>query len=231
MKNYLCINGKQTELTAEQMRQLGIQPEKNYTWDEISRIAREGRARDVFSVNQRLTIQIYGENAEVEILGFDDDGENTITFGLVNCFTNHQMNHDWFNAGGWHCCEMRKWLNADVFNMLPAELRKVIGTVCKRTGIGAGLKGERVTSEDKLFLFSQVEVFGHNRFSEADEGEQYEGFKNGCKKADNAGDASRWWLRSPDAAGATAFCIVASDGTAYSAGASASLGVAFGFVV
>ena len=231
MKNYLCINGKKTELTAKQMRQLGIQPEKNYTWDEISRIAREGRARDVFSVNQRFTIQIDGKNAEVEILGFDDDGENTITFGLVNCFMDHRMNHEWFTAGGWHCCEMRKWLNADVFNMLPAELRKVIKTVYKRTGIGAGLNGERVASEDKLFLFSQVEVFGHNRFSEADEGEQYEGFKKGCKKVDNAGDASAWWVRSPVASDAADFCAVGSGGAAISSVAGGSLGVAFGFVV
>ena len=28
MKNYICINGKKTELTSEQMRQLGIEPEK-----------------------------------------------------------------------------------------------------------------------------------------------------------------------------------------------------------
>ena len=231
MKNYLCINGKKTELTAEQMRQLGIQPEKNYTWDEISRIAREGRARDVFSVNQRFTIQIDGKNAEVEILGFDDDGENTITFGLVNCFMDHRMNHEWFNAGGWRCCEMRKWLNADVFGSLPADLRNVIRPAYKATGIGAVMKGERIASEDKLFLFSQVEVFGHNRFSESGEGTQYEGFKNGCTKLDGDGEASAWWLRSPCASSATHFCGVASDGTADGNGASYSLGVAFGFVV
>ena len=231
MKNYLCINGKKTELTEDQMRQLGIVPEKNFTWDEISRISREGRARSVFSIGQRFAIQVSGKSAEVEIIGFDNDGENTITFSLVNCFTDHRMNHEWFNAGGWHCCEMRKWLNADVFGSLPADLRNVIRPAYKATGIGAVMKGERIASEDKLFLFSQVEVFGHNRFSESGEGTQYEGFKNGCTKLDGDGEASAWWLRSPRASNATNFCFVISDGSASGNSASSSLGVAFGFVV
>ena len=35
MKNYICINGKVTELTAEQMRQLGIEPEKKNPFERL----------------------------------------------------------------------------------------------------------------------------------------------------------------------------------------------------
>lgn len=37
MKNYICINGKKTELTEEQMRQLGIEPEKKSPFNERSK--------------------------------------------------------------------------------------------------------------------------------------------------------------------------------------------------
>ena len=230
MENYLCINGKKAELTAEQMRLLGI-TESGYTWEQIASIAKEGKARDVFSIGQRFAIKIDGNDAEVEIIAFDHDEPNSITFALVNCFTDHRMNHEYFNAGGWHCCEMRKWLNDEVFNELPDELKAVIKPVTKITGIGAGIKDEKIASMDKLFLFSQVEVFGHNRFSESGEGTQYEGFKNGCTKLDGDGEASLWWLRSPYASNAANFCNVYSDGTASNLVASSSLGVAFGFVV
>lgn len=64
MKNYLCINGKKAELTAEQMRLLGI-TESGYTWEQIASIAKEGRARNVFSIGQRFAIKIDGHDAEV----------------------------------------------------------------------------------------------------------------------------------------------------------------------
>ena len=229
MKNYLCINGEKAELTAEQMRLLGI-TECGYTWEQIAGIAKEGKARDVFSIGQRFAIKIDGHDAEAEIIAFDHDEPNSITFALVNCFADHRMNHEWFNAGGWHCSEMRKWLNDEVFNELPDELKAVIKPVTKITGIGAGIKDEKIASKDKLFLFSQVEVFGYNRFSVAGEGTQYEGFKkNGAKKLDVDGDASTWWIRSPYGSYATHFCIVASGGAANGNYASASAGVAFGF--
>lgn len=126
---------------------------------------------------------------------------------------------------------MRKWLNDEVFNELPDELKAVIKPVTKITGIGAGIKDEKIASKDKLFLFSQVEVFGHNRFSVAGEGTQYEGFKKGAKKLDSDGEASPWWLRSPCGSNAAGFCGISSGGAACGYGASYSLGVAFGFVV
>lgn len=212
------------------MRQLGITVDA-YTWPQIKKIAKEGKAREVFYVGQRFPVKLRDDDMEVEILGFDHDDVNTITFGLVDCFARHRMNHEYFNAGGWHCCEMRRWLNKDVLAKLPKDLQECIKIVSKITSIGAGIPKEKIVSDDKLFLFSQIEVFGSNPFSVEGEGKQYDGFKVERKKKDSDGDASHWWLRSLHASDATSFCFVYSDGAADNAYASNAIGVAFGFVI
>ena len=43
--------------------------------------------------------------------------------------------------------------------------------------------------------------------------------------------AANWWIRSPNATNATNFSYVNNGGTAYSIGATATGGVAFGFCI
>lgn len=239
MENYICINGKTAELTDEQLRKLGLVSScKNGTlnglsWDEIKEMARDKSKRGSIGLHDVKEFRIGNEEVAAEIIGFDHDGDGTITFALVDCMEeDHRMNRDWFNEGGWHCCEMRKYLNNDVYSGLPEDLRAAIASCVKDTGIGAAIDG-KIASHDKLFLFSEAEVFGETRFSVDGEGTPYEGFQDieSRIKRDIDGDASIWWLRSPSGSIATNFCGVTSSGTANGYGASAANGVAFGFVI
>ena len=86
------------------------------------------------------------------------------------------------------------------------------------------------TTADKLFTFSEMEVYGSTSHSYSGEGKQYDYYKAGNSKVKKVGGtASRWWLRSPDAYNSGSFCAVFTDGSIFITSASESCGVCFGF--
>lgn len=114
-----------------------------------------------------------------------DDG----VIGLKNLLGYHRMNKDWTNEGGWLACDMRRYLNEEVIALLPDALIAAI----KPRKFGE--------EEDKLWLFSEMEVFGEHDWTEndPDRGFQFEYFKDRRNriKVDEDGDALWWWERSP----------------------------------
>lgn len=142
--------------------------------------------------------------------------------GLKGLLGWHQMNKTWTNKGGWLASDMRRYLNEEVIELLPDDLLAAI----KPRKFG--------DEEDRLWFFSEVEIFGEHIWGAGDEGDkQLEYFKNPINrvKFDEDGDAHWWWGRSPYASSFNCFCVVNSDGNAgyYSAGS--SNGVCFGFYI
>ena len=116
-------------------------------------------------------------------------------------------------------------------SLLPAELREVIKPVVKLTGKGSGSE-EVESTDDKLFLLSQVEVFGDSRYTADGEGAQYAYFKNGENVIKRrGGSAYNWWLRSPSVSLTTTFRYINSTGSVNYNYANLSYGVSFGFCV
>lgn len=120
-----------------------------------------------------------------------DDG----VIGLKNLLGYHRMNKEWTNEGGWLACDMRRYLNEEVIALLPDALIAAI----KPRKFGE--------EEDKLWLFSEMEVFGEHDWTEndPDRGFQFEYFKDRRNriKVDEDGDASWWWERSPSGSNST----------------------------
>lgn len=228
------------------------------SWAEIAEIAKAGRAACVFNIGDEKTITLStGEKITLVILGFfhdtyydseyDEDTSYTITFGMKNCLaTRYQMNASNTNVGGWESSKMRTSVMPTLLSQLPADLQSVIKSVYKKTS--AGNKSTTITTtNDKLFLLSEVEVNGTTATTYADEGEQYAYFKrnggyvqygndgyypNGIKALSNGdGYSYYWWLRSPYVTNTAAFRYVYSDGSVYYSYASGSYGVSFGFCV
>lgn len=228
------------------------------SWAEIAEIAKAGRAACVFNIGDEKTITLStGEKITLVILGFfhdtyydseyDGDTSYTITFGMKNCLaTRYQMNASNTNVGGWESSKMRTSVMPTLLSQLPADLQSVIKSVYKKTS--AGNKSTTITTtNDKLFLLSEVEVNGTTATTYADEGEQYAYFKrnggyvqygndgyypNGIKALSNGdGDSYGWWLRSPSVTNAYSFRFVTSDGSVGNDIASISCGVSFGFCV
>lgn len=130
-----------------------------------------------------------------------DDG----VIGLKNLLGYHHMNEDWTNEGGWLACDMRRYLNEEVIALLPDELVAAI----KPRKFGE--------EEDKLWLFSEMEVFGDHDWTEndPDRGFQFEYFKDRRNriKVDEDGDADWWWERSPVGASPTSSALWAAAAT------------------
>ena len=118
---------------------------------------------------------------------------------------------------------MRRYLNEEVIALLPDALV-------------AAIKPRKFGEEEgKLWLFSEMEVFGEHDWTEndPDRGFQFEYFKDRRNriKVDEDGDASLWWERSPDGNSSDHFCGVNSGGSASASGADSSRGVCFGFYI
>lgn len=207
------------------------------SWASISAVAEAGNAASIWSVGDVKTISIGGVTYNAQIIGFNHDnkqagGKAGITWQLKDCLnTTAQMNTSNTNAGGWTSSAMRASTLASVLGQLPEELQSVLKNVNKLTS--AGNQSSTInTTVDKLFLLSEIEIFGTTTYSFAGEGSQYAYYQAGNTKIKKVnGSAGNWWERSPLSSNTTGFCCVGSDGVAYGYGASNSYGVAFGFCV
>ena len=206
------------------------------TWENINVISKFGMAKQFWSVGDTKTVSVNGVNYEFQIIGFNHDdktagGKAGITFQMVDCLsTAYNMNSHNNNQGGWKNSAMRSRMST-FLSQLPSDLQSVIKAVNKRTSVGNNTSTIETVS-DKLFLLSEVEIFGSTTYSFDGEGSQYEFYKAGntkVKKVD--GSASIWWERSPYNGSTNFFCDVGNTGTAHYYNASSNYGVSFGFCV
>ena len=144
------------------------------------------------------------------------------------------MNASNTNSGGFTGSEMYSWLQNTLLPTLPTDLQPLLKNVNKKTS--AGSQSSTInTNSMKLFLFSEIEIFGATTYSKAGEGSQYSYFATAANRikylANGSGSASWWWERSPYGSNSNYFCGVLSNGSAGSNGASSAGGVCFGFCV
>lgn len=207
------------------------------SWGVIDSISKSGNASSFWSVGDKKTINIDGTDYQFQIIGFNHDtktagGTAGITFQMVDCMNAEaHMNSSSTNSGGWTSCEMRTSVLNSIFYSLPADLQKTIKAVNKLTSAGSRSATIKTTS-DKLFLLSEVEIFGSTTLSKSGEGSQYAYYKAGNSKVKKVnGSASNWWERSPYGNDDTDFCVVNSFGAVNYFPASDDDGVSFGFCV
>ena len=178
---------------------------------------------------------IGGTDYLIDIIGINHDtytagGTAPLTFQLHDCYADKKyMNNQSTNSGGWTSCAMRSTHLPAILALMPAEVKNGIREVNKLTSAGSQSATINTTA-DKLFLLSEVEIYGSTTYSAAGEGTQYDYYKAGNSKVKKwNGSANYWWERSPNERDADDFCFVASDGTAFTDWASTPYGVAFGF--
>lgn len=92
------------------------------------------------------------------------DGFSQTACGFVlefaDTLTDHNMNTENTNVGGWKDSEIRTYVNTDIFNALPEELKNLIIDTKVISGHGNTSGETNFTTNDKLYLLSTVEVFG-----------------------------------------------------------------------
>ena len=204
-------------------------------WSDIIAACHSGSVPSTWVVGNSKTMTINGASYQVDIIGKNHDtyaagGTAPLTFQLHDCYADTKaMNSSDTNSGGWTSCAMRSTHLPAILALMPTEVKNSIREVNKLTS--AGNKSSTInTTADKLFLLSEVEIFGSTTQSAAGEGTQYDYYKAGNSKVKKRnGSAADWWERSPYARGSTRFCMVLSNGYAGRDSASFAYGVVFGF--
>ena len=209
----------------------------NNDWATIIYLCKLGAVPSSWAVGNSKTMKINGVNYQVDIIGKNHDdytdgsGKAPLTFQLHDCYnTKYRMNSSMTNSGGWNSCEMRSTRMGAILNLMPEEVRSAIREVKKLTGAGSA-SSSITTTNDKLFLLSEVEIDGNPNYSVAGEGSQYEYYRNGGSKIKKVNGAnSPWWTRSPVKASRTDFCNTGATGNvAWGASTTYALGVSPAF--
>ena len=217
----------------------GIKPpyEANFadnTWEQIIAACQRGAVPETWAVGNQKTMTVNGISYQIDIIGKNHDtytagGKAPLTFQLHDCYADTKdMNNSDTNSG-WKNSAMRTTHLPAILALMPTEVQNGIREVNKLTSAG-NYSTTINTTADKLFLLSEVEIFGSTHYSAAGEGTQYDYYKAGNSKVKKRnGSAANWWERSPSASDYMEFCMVYSDGNEDYDIFSSAYGVAFGF--
>ena len=201
------------------------------SWAELKALSEAGKLSKVLKSGDNIPVTLKnGEEVSFDI-GKDEDGK--IYFVMHNCLKESRpINRGWTNKGGWEESDVRRYLNEEVIELLPDELRKII----KPTKIVQVWNDKRRETEDKLFLLSRTQVFGKHENYEAIEPSDsqidiFENPRERVKECKELEEVYYWWLRSPYSVSSSNFCSVGVDGTVYDLGAGYSFEVTPAFCI
>ena len=205
-------------------------------WSLIIYACRNNIVPDSWGVGSYKNMIINGKQYRIDVIGVNHDeyadgsGIAPLTFQLHDCYnTKYAMNSSNTNVGGWADSVMRNTHLPAILAQMPSEVQSAIREVNKLTS--AGKRSTTInTTADKLFLLSEIEIFGSATNSVAGEGSQYRSYVTFGETIKNVnGTASNWLSRSPEANSRLGFCNVDSEGNAFTTSATTSHGVSFAF--
>lgn len=198
---------------------------KETSWDSIKVSARN------YFLKSGDEISVTLKSGEKITLVIGHDETKKAYFCFKDCIEDlRYINRNDTNAGGWAATDIRKWLNSVLLALLPDDLQDIIVP----TKIVQIIDGERVVTEDKLFLFSKTQMFGKCDETENEpEDTQIDIFKKEKDRVkEHADDGSYpYSLRSSRGSSSGNFCSVNSNGSAGYSSASNCYGVAPGFCI
>ena len=190
------------------------------TWTEIKQMEIDGSFQRKFSPGDYKSVD-FGEDGliRMRVAGYGKDcradGYSIPVSWIARDVTakRHKMHHKWF--GEYSKCDLRKWLNGELYDRLPDDLKQIIIPTLKRQ-IAYTPEYDSYTDEvvDKLWIPSFGEVF---------EG----GYPDLFSDDESRAMASWWWLRS--ASYNDGFINVYSDGGSSIGNSSTAGALALGF--
>lgn len=207
----------------------------NNDWSAIIAACQSGSVPDSWVVGNSKTMTINGTDYQIDIIGKNHDtytagGTAPLTFQMHDCYgTKYAMNSLDNQSGGWTSCDMRSTHLPAILALMPIEVQGGIKEVNKLTSAGAQSSTINTTA-DKLFLLSEIEIFGKTTYSNSGEGRRYAYYSSGGRRVKKfSGSAVNWWERSTYSGNSNGFCRVYSNGYASYDNQTAPIGVAFGF--
>ena len=240
----------------------GVEVEKiEDNWDVIATNVKNGNSSK-YNVGAEKEVLIDGKEYRVRVANNSTPSEcgNSefsqtacgLVFEFVDVIENRVMNTESTNSGSWPASEMRTYVNGDLYNKLPEELKKNIIDTKVVTGHGRN-DTSNFTSTDKLYLLSGHEVYEddvNDKISEYDtaynQTRQLDFYKsknvlsNSPWNSDtiilqkdvlkyNNGASAFWWLRAPNSNASYGFLIVSGNSFWSNSTSDFSLGLAPAF--
>lgn len=189
----------------------------NNSWAAIIKACREKQVPNTWNVGDRCNMTINNKTYAIDIIGKNHDdyadgsGKAPLTFQMHECYaTEYKMNNSDSNTGGWADCLLRTTGGfKTIKSKMPAEVVAAMKAVTKKTTAG-GASSAIDTTEDTLFLLSEIEVQGTRTHSYAGEGTQYAYYQTAANRKKNRA----WYLRSPRISSTTCFCRTGWNGEA-----------------
>lgn len=158
------------------------------TWAQIIDACHKNKVPATWAVGNQKTMTINGTAYVIDIIGKNHDdyadgsGKAPLTFQLHDCYADvNRMNSSNTNSGGWTSCAMRSTHLPAILALMPTEVQNGIREVNKLTSAGNQSSTINITA-DKLFLLSEIEIFGSVSYSKSGEGTQYDYYKAGNSK-------------------------------------------------
>ena len=158
---------------------------------------------------------------------------------FADIITEHAMNDTNTNVGGWPATSMRTFVNNDIYNAIPSEIKNAIIDTTVVSGHGKSDTAS-FTSTDKLYLLAPKEIYTDwaNSYDTAKNltrtldyyknlGTSTSNYSGAIKK--NGTSATDWWLRAARSNGTIYFFSVDIDGDWSDDGAGTAFGVAPAF--
>lgn len=232
------------------------QPLSAWTWDQINQVSVAGTAASYFSLGDAKSVTLStGTVINLYILGFAHDdrvtgGKAGITFGAEALpDTKYSMNPTLTNNYGWDGSHLRGRLNGiytinagsvftsgntSFYSQLPEDLRTILKQVKKYTSGGSNSPAIK-TSNDYLFILSEVEIFGTYAQSNVNgEGSKYPIFTSDYSRVKRYPDSTAgfWITRSFPSGRQSDFIGVDTNGYINTGfGATTNFGICFGLCV
>ena len=147
--------------------------------------------------------------------------------------TKAQMNSSNTNAGGYSASAMKTWVNTNIYDKLPSDLKALVAPVKKKWYTTYNDVNSLTEGNYNIWLLSEAEVFDSvTQTIGTGEGSKYDIFTDNASRIKKVnGTASHWWLGSCNRNNSNYFVIVFSGGDVNYGIADNILGVAAGLCI
>ena len=163
---------------------------------------------------------------------------------FADIITNRVINSTSTTRGSWSATTIRTFVNNDIYNLLPTDLKNGILNTNVITGHGNS-ESNNSASTDKLYLLSPIEIYGSvstsydSAINVTNQLDYYKQNNVSLKSYDSAikntvvsggtGSANAWWTRTPAQMMDGQFMIITGTGNLYSTYLTQELGVSPAF--
>ena len=165
---------------------------------------------DKYRVGDIISFELTdGEKIRARAVKQQADG---MLFCCVDCLAaEYPMNKNGSNEGEYVASDLRKWVNAEILDKFPQKIREHM---------------QPMEYGDLLRIPTEQEIFGENKYGEADSAEQWLCMKKRRNRMALCEEELCWyWLQNQYAENASYFCDVDRNGNAAANSASLSRGV------